>query len=321
MPERQPKNNERRGRFAWIAESINTYKRARWQAFYEKIRKDTGVAHVNDCADDDARTRLTARSSELLGRFAGFTGVTTDLEGAGGIINALDALSGAGHPKSRKHKNVILANVAPREGEAAKRNENGSPFCYFWHQGTLVVTTVDGLSLSLVKKFGLTKKVHVLDTKKALALFRRKGMITPEEEGRIGSTQFRSYEFSPRVAAYVLRYGGIPGAEQRKIQDIPDAPAAVWLVDQFAKYGNCKTTVTLEDVAIDTSDTSKSPHGSITTRFGKLPFFPRLKDALEGTPCIVVGSSGLGKRRFLEIVIKGGNAAQALGLSSGDEIF
>lgn len=314
----------------WASSFIAGQRKAGWQSFYDQIRKDTAVAHVNDCADDDARTRLIGRSSEILGRYGGFIGVEDDLAGGAGIITSLDAFDGASDPKRRKHKNVILANVAPREGEAAKKHENGSPFCYFWRGNTLVVTTVDGLALSLVKKFNLTDSVQVLDTNATLEILRKKEMISDAEEKRIKETQFRSFEFSPRVASYLLRYGDIESAERKDIKEIPDAPQAVWQVDRFAKYGNSKTTLLPEDVfspemveklKSGNGNDSRDPVGKLKTKFGSLPVYRRLKDVPTGEIAVIVGSSGLGDKRLLEIVVQGGSAGKQLGISPGDTIF
>jgi hypothetical protein len=305
----------------WASHRVAEHRKAGWQRFYESIRTKNNVVHVNDCQDDDARTRLTARSSEILGQPAGFVGVHNDLEGAGGIITALDSLNGASHPTSRRHRNVILANWAPRNGDGAQY-ENGSPFCYFWYQGTLVVTTLQGRMLSLVKKFGLVDEVHVLDTRETLNALWQDGMISSAEEARIGDTQFRSLEFSPRIAAYLLRHKRMKGAQKLSLEEVPDAGGVVWHVDRFAEYANCKTTLTLKDVTINTADTSQGPYGSIATkRFGTVPFFPSLALAPEGVPSIVVGSSGLGEDRFLEVVINGGSAGKHFDVSVGDEVL
>jgi len=326
----KPKSLEERLTPSWLSSFIAGRKKAGWQNFYECIRKTTSVAHVNDCADDDARTRLISRSSEILGRYGGFIGVEDDLAGGAGIITAFDGFDGASDPKTRKHKNVILANIAPREGEAAKKHENGSPFCYFWRGNTLVVTTVDGLALSLVKKFDLTDSVHVLDTAATLDILKEKGMISKDEEQRIRETQFRSYEFSPRVASYLLRYQDIASAKKKDIREIPDAPQAVWQVDRFAKYGNCKTTLLPEEVlppevakVLKSGEDrdSKDPVGTLETKFGVLPVYRRLKDVPTGEPAVVVGSSGIGEKRFLEIVVQGGSAGKKFDISPGENIF
>jgi S-adenosylmethionine hydrolase len=154
-------------------------------------------------------------------------------------------------------------------------------------------------------------------------------MITESEEARIGETQFRSFEFSPRVATYLLRYGTIRGATKIPIAEIPDAPGAVYFIDKFEKYGNCKTTLVAEDVfpkdiaekLASGTISSSEQITTLNTRFGALPVYRRLKDVPEGVLAVIVGSSGLGHQRFLEIVVQGGSAQNQLGLSAGDSLY
>jgi hypothetical protein len=281
-----------------------------WQARIERERNRTSVIHITDCLDPDAQLRLSIRSSELIGRTEAFAGVTSDLMAAGLLVEALDALDGAAAVAKRTHQNVILVNVAPRHGSGEK-HENGTPFCYFRYKGTLVVATVDGLTLSLLKKFNLIDSVTVLDTRATLGRFVDEGLLSDEEAEGIAHTQFRSLEFVPRVASYLLHFGDLPGA-RLAIDDVADAPRAVWLVDNF---GNCKTTLTLEDV---------EPDGTVRTAFGVLPFTPDLTDAKPGVPTVTLGSSGTGPlrgpRRYLEIVIKGGRAVDHYQINIGDVV-
>ena len=324
----------------FVSERIADSRRKGWQKFYDRIRKENAVMHVNDCADDDSRARLIGRSDALIGRSAGFIGVSTDLEESAGIITALDALTGAGHQRST-HDNVVLANTAPRNGEG-KKHENGSPFGYFWDQKghALVVATVGGYALSLPKKFGRTDRYFLLDTRRALQVLRKAGMISDEEQERIAETQFRSFEFSPRIAAYLLRYGSMHGAEKKGIDEVPDAPqGAVWLVDKFATYGNCKTTLLPQDV-FDSKVLAKLKDGApvefevgadgkkrhtpithLTIKTRAVPVYRHLSHVQDGELAVVVGSSGLGEDRFLEIVLQGGNAAEHLGIKQGDSIL
>ena len=313
-------------------------RRRGWQKFYDRIRKENSVVHVNDCAGDHDRTRLESRSDAIIGRTSGFIEASSDLEGGVGIITALHGLTGRGYAKKSRHDNVILANVAPREG-TGKHYENGTPFCYFFDRrtGALVISTVDGYALSMAKKFKLTDHYYLIDTRKALAVLRASGMLEhtleEDQEDTTRDTQFRSFEFSPSVAAYLLRYGRIAGTEKKAISDIADTPfGAVWHVDTFAKYGNTKTTLLPEDVfspeivKILRHDRDGTYRGkkvtSLQTRFGILPVYRRLKDVPEdGTPAVIVGSSGLDDRRFLEIVIQGGNAGRTLELKIGSTIF
>ncbi|MBI1839007.1 MAG: hypothetical protein HYR95_01760, partial [Candidatus Colwellbacteria bacterium] len=101
------------------------------------------ITIINDCRDANAAGRQAARAATLLGGTVAFIGVTNDLEASGNLIDALDAIEGKG--------GIVLVNVAPRNG-TAKKWENGTPFGYFWYKETLVLASVDGLTLSLVKK-------------------------------------------------------------------------------------------------------------------------------------------------------------------------
>lgn len=126
---------------------------------------------------------------------------------------------------------------------------------------------------------------------------------------RISKSQLRSYEFLPRATAYLLDHREISGIET-SISEFPDAPNTIWWVDNF---GNCKTTLFEEDIAI--------VHGYAETKFGRLPYFKKLNDVPSCTTAIISGSSGIDNKRFLEIVVQGESAAKILNISSGDPIF
>ena len=85
------------------------------------------------------------------------------------------------------------------------------------------------------------------------------------------------------------------------------------------EFGIGKTNITA-------SDCSPFPRDGddIATKFGTLKYYRRLNDAPLGKPAIVSGSSGLSAgvhHRFLEIVIRDGNAAKMLGFKVGDSVF
>jgi hypothetical protein len=248
------------------------------------------ITIINDCRDENAKGRQIARTSALFNAPVNFIGVANDIEAAGNIIDILDTSKGS--------ESVILANVAPRNGKA-KRWKNGTPFCYFWLDKTLVVASIDGYTLSLVKKLKLAEFVNVLDIPTATAILLEKGEITAAEREQIINTQFRSLEFVPKIAQYLAKNIDIE-SEKVSIAEIPDIPKAVWWVDNF---GNCKTTLLKEEKG----ETS-------------FPYFERLKDVPDGETALITGSSGFGEVRFLELVIQGGNVAEKLGLSSGQSI-
>lgn len=242
---------------------------------------------INDCKDENAFGRQATRAAALLGCPVQTVGVKTDLEAAGNLIDMLDAAEGG--------KGVVLVNVAPRNGKA-KKWPNGTPFGYFFHGETLIVTSIDGQTLSLVKKLGLVDTIHVFDIPTVMKNVAESGSLSAELANEISQTQFRSFQFTPRAAAWLLNGIDLP-ATPMPVSEIADAIPGIWWIDNF---GNAKTSLLHgEEMPID------------------LPHYERLKDVPDGECAIVTGSSGIGNKRFLEIVCQGGNAAKVLGLKIG----
>lgn len=259
------------------------------------------VTIINDCRDTNAAARQIARLSSILNCSAILVGVTTDLEAAGNLIDALDATEG--------RPGIILVNVAPRNGEA-KKWPNGTPFGYFHYKDTLVISTIDGLTLSLVKKLNLVNLIKVLDIPTVLDELTKTGLLSEQLNDYIVNSQFRSFEFLPRVAFYLLKNHDVV-AKSLETSQIADIPNAIWWIDSF---GNCKTTILPEEVSFKARRTLK-------TKVGELNFYPRLKDVPDNKPGIIIGSSGLFDKRFLEIVVQGQSAAKHLRLAKGDAII
>ena len=249
------------------------------------------VTIINDCKDENAKGRQLARVGSLFGRLANFVGVSNELEAAGNLIDVLDAHA--------QNSGIILVNVAPRNGKA-KKYKNGTPFGYFWYQKTLVVASVNGLTLSLVKKLKLVEYIYVLNISKALDILIKNKFLPVDLKSQITDSQFRSYDFLPRIAQYLFKHKNIK-SKKVDIKTIADAPAAVWWVDNF---GNCKTTL---------FDWEISP-------FKGLEYYPKLKDVPNEKVALITGSSGLGGQRFLEIVIQGGSASKHFDVASGDAL-
>jgi len=247
------------------------------------------ITIINDCKDENAKGRQLARIGSIFKSSANFIGVSNELEAAGNLIDILDA--------NGDESGIILVNVAPRNGKA-KKHKNGTPFGYFWYKKTLVVSSIDGFALSLVKKLKLTKFINVLDIPEALDTLIKNKFLIPNLKNYITDTQFRSYDFLPRVAFYVFTKKSIV-SNKIEIEIIPDAPMAIWWVDNF---GNCKTTVL---------------SGELPKKIKKLKYYSRLKDVPNKKPALITGSSGLEDKRFLEIVVQGGSAAKYFGLVSG----
>ena len=257
------------------------------------------ITIINDCRDANAVGRQLTRVSALIESPVSFVGVFSDLEAAGNLIDILDAYGDS--------PGVILVNVAPRNGKA-KKWENGTPFGYFWYKEILVVSSIDGLTLSLVKKLKLIDSINVLDIPKVIEQLVEESLVSPEVGEHIINTQFRSYDFLPRIAAYLLKNSNIQ-SENIAIKDIADAPKAIWWVDNF---GNCKTTLFGDEISRD---------GQVSTRFGKTDYFEMLKDVPDKATALITGSSGISNKRFVELVVQGESAAQHLNIVAGDSIF
>lgn len=256
------------------------------------------ITIISDCCDDNARMRLTTRAAALIpdaGNVA-FCGAASDLEAAGHLVDALDALTGA--------PGLIMLNVAPRNG-CAKQWRNGSPLGHFLRGRTHVFTTIGGLELSLLAKLegGAPVTLALFDVATASAQLG----FRPEDVSRVARTQFRSFEFLPRVAAAVLR-GQLVTTVTHTYET--KAPKAVWYVDAF---GNVKLTLMAPEVDFE-------PGRSVSMRVSggvlNVVCFDGLAAIPDGILGLTIGSSGLGTRRFLELQIQGGSAAQQLGLSA-----
>lgn len=260
------------------------------------------ITIINDCQDQNAKLRQISRAGSLFERSSvNCFGVKCELEAAGFLLDAIDAFEG--------RKGVIIVNVAPRNGKARKW-KNGAPFGFFWYKKTLIVSSVDGLVLSLAKEFGLITQFYILDIEEVLNRISLKE-IDAETKTRIKESQFRSFDFLPRAACWIYQNKKIPKASF-DVSKIEPAPKAIWFVDNF---GNIKTTLTKNDLCANKSATIRIGNSNID-----LKFYDRLRDVPDKEIGLTCGSSGVGNRRFLEIAIQGDNAAKAFGIKKGDKI-
>lgn len=236
---------------------------------------------ISDCLDENAKTRQEIRYSSLIPNITTkFIGATDDIGANGNLVDAIDAYKGA--------PGIIVVNVAPRGGK--EKYPNGIPFCFHQFGELLIVGTPNCFELSY--KLGLFSKTNETDVLTVCSKY------LPEAEAqRIAESQFRSYEYLPLLVKWILESKKI---EAKEISITPfSKESVVWHIDNF---GNCKLT------AIDQAELSK---------FSKMRFFERLTDVPEdGQPAIIRGSSGY-KERFLELVVKRGNASRKLGLGIG----
>ena len=263
------------------------------------------ITVITDCSCSNAYGRQSTRISNLFDTTPTFVGTSGDLdapsniEASGHIIDILDAADGG--------EGIILANVAPR-GTKSKW-PNGTPFGYFDYAGVRVFSTVDGQVLSLAKKLGLISTFYLFDIPTVMNYLADQSIVSGERAQSIIHTQFRSFNFLPRVAHWLQNGIKIP-SEPYDIEKIAEIDPVIWYYDNF---GNYKTTLLKEDLIIE--------NGKVKTKLGELNFCEKLTDVPNGEPALTIGSSGLGEQRFVEIVVQKGRATEYFKAKIGDMIL
>ncbi len=259
-------------------------------------------AIITDCFDENSRLRLSVEASKLFGVQPIIAGVESELEAAGCLVDALDRLAAV------KQRTVVLVNAAPRGDHAADPEWNGTPFGYVEVGQTLIVSTF-GQSLSLVKKLGLASRIHLLDVKTVVEVAVGWGELLPADADVIKNSQFRSLEFQPLVAKWLVEGRKVPVAETR---DIPALDGDVWYVDRF---GNAKLTLLSDDIRYVPGETIELTDGE------RVQCIPRLADVPKDQPALTIGSSGFGERKFLELVSSGLGVNHFPHIKVGDTVF
>lgn len=261
------------------------------------------ITIITDCKGQNEAGRQVTRyhtlglgQAHVIGINSGL-GVDATIEAAGNLIDTLDASLG--------EKGTIVVNVAPRG--VKKDGKNGNYFCYFWYKKTLVISSTKGYCLSLVKKFDVSVEVSVLHTEDVLQYAVDQKLITDDERVHIENTQFRSFEFVPRVAKWLHDKVELPSTPMA-LDEVENIEPCIWCIDAF---GNGKTTILSEEVPRD-----------LETNLGTFPLYERMKDIPDGQTAFYIGSSGLGNKRFLEIATQNreGSAAKCLKLKVGKVI-
>jgi hypothetical protein len=266
------------------------------------------VTLITDCSDDNAMNRQASRFASYFGTSASRVGVSFyaeqgsgEIEGAGNLIDTLDATDG--------RKGVIVVNTAHRDGKG-KKWPNGTPFGYFYHKKTLVIATIDGYCLSLAKKLKLTDTIHLLDVPTVIDTMIKQGHHKEKYRRLVVDSQFRSFEFVPRVANWLMKDIELP-FEKYPITEVPDAPNTIWHIDNF---GNTVTTLLPEEI-------NHAAGKKITTVYGDIACYERLKDVPNGEPGLIVGSWGIYNNRWISLVIQGKSAEKHYNIKTGTPLF
>ncbi|MEK7128485.1 MAG: hypothetical protein AAB933_02910 [Patescibacteria group bacterium] len=252
------------------------------------------ITIINDCRDSNAEGRIVTRLASLLPLSEiSFVGVKDDIEAAFCLVDILDALEG--------RKGIIIINVAPRHG-IAKCWTNGTPFGEIKIGRTIIFSTVDGHVFSLIQNIlGCKLHIKLYDIPEVVTHME----LTLELQSQIIKSQFRSFDFLPRLVAMRVKGKDFPYTVTTVKNDIAEM---VGFTDVF---GNIKTTIIYKGQYKTGVFFKRFKVGSIP--LSEIKFYFRLKDVPDGELAVIVGSSGLGESRFLEIVVQGQSASKKLG--------
>jgi len=259
------------------------------------------ITYITDCKDENGKGRLKARLATLFpGNSISFVGVSSDYEAAINLVDIVDAYEG--------RPGIILANVARREGEARKSKwPNGPPFGWLKVDQIDIFTTIDGYIVSLLQQ--MKGSAFSIDLYEIPATVPHMG-LSAERQAHVINTQFRSFDYLPLLAAQLVDAKPLPVS--RTMASVPHMPLALCWVDSF---GNCKTNILPELAGFQVG--SEVVVKVEQQRQFVFPCFNRLKDVPDHRVAIIIGSSGLGSQRYLEIVQQGASAAATLALQSG----
>jgi hypothetical protein len=259
--------------------------------------KTPPIYAFTDCKDSNALIRLEARLNTLFPDSAIYgVGINSDIEASGCILDTLDAI------RIGKTAAIIIGNLAPR---GDKHHKNGAPF-YVGYAGTTIIIA-NYTCFSMLNKFKLVTSITETDVETVCKKF-----LPKKEAERIANSQFRSFEYVPRLACFAYDKKKIPGTPS----PLPTyADEQIWWIDNF---GNCKTTLTGNE--IKEGVLKNTIVLNINSKKIKLPVHERLADVPKGSLAMIIGSSGYGDDRFAEIVLQGGNASSKLKITPGSKI-
>lgn len=273
------------------------------------------IVSLTDCCDANAVARQSARLAALFGQAPTVLPLGgADPEGFA-ALTLLDTLQAAGLTGGAARPIAVLVNIAPRDGVWP----NGAPFCFFRHEGNLVVSTFNPRVLAPLRRHLGVEKVEVTDVREVVeAAAARWARFTAEEVDQITNTQFRSLWYVPLLTRWLVDERPVPStttAVPDAAADGGDGVARVAVVDNF---GNCKLDVPAAAIAGYRAGERVEVVSRRDGRTHSVRCFGRLPDVPHGEPGLTTGSSGFG---FAELVVRGGSAAERFGLREGDPVL
>lgn len=258
------------------------------------------IFYFTDCIDGNARKRQKLRLGSLLPNYdVKFFKLNKKnrIPTLTGAVDMMDAV------RLGKERNLFVFNHAPRTNTKYK---NGEPFYFAYLGPSIIIGTIS--SFCMLKHLGVLGEVFFLPINEVCSKY----VEYDDEVERIYSSQFRSYEYIPYLAKFLVE--GKYGDKQNSELEDCITQEQVWFVDCF---GNIKTTIPGCRV-LDVKNGTPVTFGELT-----FPFYKNFSEVPVGSTAFILGSSGYGtleKNRFVEIVNNGDNAAVELNLKKGSFI-
>ena len=267
------------------------------------------ITYITDCFDGNARARLSTRIGALFGQSPTIVAADGPDPESFAALTLLDCLQSVESLGANGHPTITLLNIAPRDGVWP----NGIPFCFFTHGRHLVAGTFNARALSLVRRELGVDRVHVTDVREVVEAAGAWADFSTAETEKIVDTQFRSLWYLPLLARWVVDGHPVPSTAT----GVPDAIGNEPVVSVIDNFGNCKLDCRPEDLGfvLGSSVPVARRNADGTTDLVDVTCYPHLTAVPRNTTGLIPGSSGSG---FAELVIRGGSAANHLGLQPGD---
>jgi hypothetical protein len=270
------------------------------------------ITYVTDCSDGNARARLSTRIGALFGQSPTIVAADGPDPESFAALTLLDCLKATESLGEAGHPTITLLNIAPRDGVWP----NGVPFCFFTYGRHLVAGTFNARALSLVRRELGVDRVHITDIREVVEAAGVWADFSAAELEKIVDTQFRSLWYLPLLAKWVVDGHAVPSTATDVPEVLDDEPV-VSVIDNF---GNCKLDRRPEDLGFDLGESLKVARRNAdgTTDDVDVICYPHLTAVPSGAAGLIVGSSGTG---FVELVVRGGSAADRFGLRAGDRLL
>lgn len=258
------------------------------------------LSFFTDCSDNNAKARVFAHLSHQLKQY-NFDIAVYGEQSVKDIAFNIFSLVSFWKQKNIKG-NIVVGNYAPRSVDYP----NGAPFLISIIEGNYIIGNEK--TFALLKKIGFLYPLRVAE----IDILNTLSTHFPKEDCvKLSKSQFRSLEVLPLIINLIVRGKQISTKECLIKTNFFSTPEVIF-IDIF---GNIKTSMEPNSLTVLKIDKTEMKIGDYE---GSIPLiWDNLSEVPNNQPGFVAfGSSGL-----VELVIKGGSAAEFYKVKSGDQII